>query len=192
MALELVHTFVSGLPPAADPTHVGGPEWDALHKLTAAKNTLAGNPTGADGDVTEVTLGEGLSFDTGALVQKNLLPATFILAPGGANLAVNTDVTEGQIVLPYDVVFKKVTANARTGPTGKDAIFDINLNGTTIWATQANRITIADGKTSGSQTAFDTAGASAGDILSIDIDQIGSGTPGKGVTIVLSMQSKLT
>ena len=75
-------------------------------------------------------------------------------------------------------------AYAKTGPTGADAIFDIAKNGTSIWnSTQANRIKITAGGTTGSQTSFDTTAVAAYDILTIDIDQVGSIIAGQDITI---------
>jgi hypothetical protein len=75
---------------------------------------------------------------------------------------------------------------AKTGPTGAALICDINLNGTSIWnSTQSNRIQIADGSQSGTQTSFDTTTVTEGDILTIDTDQIGSTIAGQDVTVEL-------
>lgn len=75
---------------------------------------------------------------------------------------------------------------AKTAPTAADLIVDINVDGTSLWAsTQANRPTIAAAATSGTGTAFDTTTLTDGDILTIDADQIGSTIPGGQVTVML-------
>jgi len=80
----------------------------------------------------------------------------------------------------------KVVAVAKTGPVGADLILDINLDGTSIWnATPANRIKIADGATAGSQTSFDDNTIADGQDVTIDVDQIGSGTAGANVTVII-------
>lgn len=77
-------------------------------------------------------------------------------------------------------------AYSNTGPTGADLIFDINKNGTSIWnSTQSNRVKIVAGGTSGSQTSFDTTTLAQDDILSIDVDQIGSTIAGSDVVVYL-------
>src|SRR6185436_15308144 len=100
----------------------------------------------------------------------------FTFGPLGPGIPVvtGTDQTDHAVALfPGKII--KVWAIAKSGPTGADLIFDINIGGTSIWAsTQSNRIKITAGSTTGTQTSFDTATFVAGDELSIDIDQIGS------------------
>lgn len=75
---------------------------------------------------------------------------------------------------------------AKTAPVDAAMIFDVNVAGTSLWASnQGNRPTIADGANSGTGTAFDTTTLSDGDVLTLDYDQIGSGTAGGQVTLIL-------
>ncbi len=189
MAVSLTHSFVSIIADSDDDTFVRPSDWNDEHVLTMGATALLGNPTGSPAEASEITLGTGLSFSSSVLNIQSVLPVTFVLGLT-TNLVVNTNVTN-KIVLPFDVSFVRVDAIAQTGPVGAALLFDINLNGTTIWSTQANRITIADGKTTGSGTTFNTTTAVAGDVLSIDVDQIGSTTPGTGVTVTLTTRSKL-
>ncbi|AMV24177.1 hypothetical protein VT84_07255 [Gemmata sp. SH-PL17] len=64
-------------------------------------------------------------------------------------------------------------------------MFDINVNGATIWSTQANRLKIAAGATSGTQSTFNTTTVAEGDLLTIDVDQVGSTVAGQDVTVYL-------
>jgi hypothetical protein len=82
----------------------------------------------------------------------------------------------------------RASAVAKTGPTGADLIFDINLNGTTIWSTQSNRLTIAASATEGATTTFNTTAVSQNDNLSIDVDQIGSTIAGSDITVQLEIE----
>jgi hypothetical protein len=84
----------------------------------------------------------------------------------------------------------KAFAYCKTAPTGADLIVDINLNGNTIWSTQANRLKIVATQTSGNQTSFNTTALAEGDILTIDVDQVGSTIPGQDITIVLLCELK--
>lgn len=80
----------------------------------------------------------------------------------------------------------KAYAGVKTAPTGAAVLIDLNKNGSSIWnSTQGNRLTIADGATSGSQTSFDVTTLAEGDLLSMDIDQIGSTTAGEDLTVAL-------
>lgn len=73
----------------------------------------------------------------------------------------------------------KARLRVATAPTGAALVCDLHLNDTSIWnANQANRVQIAAGATSGSQTAFDTTGVAEGDELRLDVDQVGSTVPG--------------
>jgi hypothetical protein len=83
-------------------------------------------------------------------------------------------------------VIKSISIYADTAPTGAALILDVNLNGTSIWAaTPANRVQIAAAANAGSQTSFDTTAVAAGDRLTFDIDQIGSGTAGGNDLLVV-------
>ncbi len=107
--------------------------------------------------------------------------ATFVLH-AGENATVGENKTNGWIC-DKSLTIEKVYAYCKTAPTGAALIFDINKNGTTVWATQANRIQIAAGAQTGSQTSVDTTTFAEGDVLTIDIDQIGSTVAGKDITI---------
>lgn len=74
----------------------------------------------------------------------------------------------------------------KTAPTGTTLIADINVGGTSLWASnQGNRPTIAISGTSATGTAFDTASLADGNVLTFDIDQIGSTIPGGQATLIL-------
>lgn len=73
-----------------------------------------------------------------------------------------------------------------TAPVGAAILVDVNKGGTTIFTTQGNRPTIADGATSGGPgTAPNVTAVAAGDLLTIDVDQVGSGTAGSDLTVRL-------
>ena len=84
----------------------------------------------------------------------------------------------GSVVLPWPITIILVKVYADTAPTGATLIVDVNKNGTTIFTTQANRPTIADGGNADDSGTPDVTAAAAGDRLSYDIDQIGSGDAG--------------
>lgn len=100
-------------------------------------------------------------------------------------LAVRTGVQA--LPLPFDGSILGVSARVTTAPTGAAVLVDVNKNGTTIFTTQANRPTIADGAlaTAGENQLMDVASFVAGDYLTIDIDQVGSTTPGANLTVVV-------
>lgn len=100
-------------------------------------------------------------------------------------LTTGTSVTPALIVVAGQTI-TKAYAYAKTAPTGASLLIDINKNGTSIWNTnQSNRLAIAAGDNEGNQTNFDTTSLADEDILTIDIDQVGSTVAGADLTIVL-------
>lgn len=82
-------------------------------------------------------------------------------------------------------VLGRTLLDVATAPTGQAILVDVNKGGTTIYSTQANRPSVADGATQGSSTiAPDITSAAAGDYLTADIDQIGSGTAGADLIVL--------
>jgi len=82
----------------------------------------------------------------------------------------------------------KAFAYVKTVNTGAALIIDINKNGTSIWnVTPANRLTMSAGDADKytTQTSFDTTSLVEGDILTIDIDQVGSTIAGDSLTVQL-------
>jgi hypothetical protein len=73
-----------------------------------------------------------------------------------------------------------------TAPTTQSILVDLNKGGTSIWAsTQANRITIAATTNTDQGAAPDTTTVNNGEYLTMDIDQIGSGTVGANLTVTV-------
>lgn len=109
-------------------------------------------------------------------------------------LADNTDAAVDTNVAPSIIaeiagVIINARAYSRTAPTNTDLIFDINLNGTTIWSTQGNRVKVVNGANTGVQASFNTTAVTVGDRFDLDIDQIGSGVAGKDVVVQLTIQT---
>jgi hypothetical protein len=83
-------------------------------------------------------------------------------------------------------VVESVRASVNTAPTGASLIVDVNKNGTTIYTTQANRPTAAIASTTLTPAgAPDVTTFVDGDVLSIDVDQIGSGTAGADLDLTI-------
>lgn len=97
----------------------------------------------------------------------------------------------GRIYVDFKGTIKEVQASVITAPTGANIICDINLNGTTIWATQGNRITIVASALSGVQTTFDTLPVAVGDYFTIDLDQVGSTIAGAKLVVRLKIERSL-
>ena len=99
------------------------------------------------------------------------------------------------VVAPYGGTIKKISASVGATSVGSSIIVDINKNGTTIFTTQANRPTIA-----AAAVVATLAGTPnvvtfvAGDLLSVDLDQVGSSTPGSnlGVSVLVELDEEET
>ena len=134
----------------------------------------------AESKITFNTAGHGHTGGTDG----KLIPKGYAVAITGT-LTTGTSLTPAMVVIA-DQTISKVYAYVKTAPTSASILIDINVNGTSIWnVAQTNRLTIVSGATSGSQTIFDTTSLSDGDVLTFDIDQVGSGNPGQDITIVL-------
>jgi len=79
-----------------------------------------------------------------------------------------------EIPVPFDITCKNVWINVKTAPTGTALIVDVNLGGSTIFGTQANRPSIAAGSTNAVSGSVSVSALGAGQIMSIDIDQSGA------------------
>jgi hypothetical protein len=92
---------------------------------------------------------------------------TLTAAPGTHRLYNDTGAT---------LAIRAVRASVGTAPSGGSIIVDVNINGTTIFSTQANRPTITTGtNTSGKVTNYNTASISDGSYFTVDIDAVSGG-----------------
>ena len=87
------------------------------------------------------------------------------------------------LLAPCTLSIVKVKLVVKTAPTGQAIIVDVNKNGTTIFTTQANRPQIAAGSTTGDSGTPDVTALAEGDKLTVDVDQVGSGTAGADLTV---------
>lgn len=86
-------------------------------------------------------------------------------------------------------VITGVVAATGTAPTGASLVCDVNQNGTTVFTSQANRPSIAAGANVTSMVAVpDVTQLAAGDVLSVDIDAVGSSTAGADLTVVVLLK----
>jgi len=112
-----------------------------------------------------------------------ILP-TFVVTITGT-LTTGTSLTP-ILIVPQDLLILKAYAAVKTAPVGANIVVDINVNGTSIWnTTPANRLSIVAGSDTGNQTLFDTTQLSDGDLLTFDLDTVGSSTAGADITIEL-------
>lgn len=143
---------------------------------TPTTGTQAANKTYVDTAVSAVT--HTLTFSLSAYFKQG-------------TLATST----GTIRLPIDGTYTIVGTRLMVGtaPTGAAIILDVNKNGTTIYTTQANRPTIADGSNSGGPGSTpDVTALAAGDYLTVDVDQVGSTVAGSDLTVTIIVNKTVT
>jgi hypothetical protein len=92
---------------------------------------------------------------------------------------------DGAWVAPSAFTISKIYSYRGTPGTSGSTIIDVHKNGTTIYTTQANRPTLAYTETGSKQaTAPDITSVTAGDVLTIDIDQIEGGIPQNLILVI--------
>lgn len=114
-----------------------------------------------------------------------ILPTFVFTVPG--TLFTGTNLTLA-LISHGNWTISKVYAYVKTAPTGANIIADIEVNGVSIWSvTTADRVHILAGVQSGNQTSFDNDTLSEGDIITLDVTQIGSTIAGSDLTIEMKV-----
>lgn len=108
--------------------------------------------------------------------------ATYYLRDAGTLVAA---AAQDRIVMSVPGEIVDVRSVVGTAPTGAAAIHDINKNGTTIFTTQGARPTVAISATAAPVTTPAVKTFVAGDVFTLDCDQIGSGTAGADACVAI-------
>lgn len=95
------------------------------------------------------------------------------------------EVAIDSVLIGFDMTIAGIILEIGTAPTGADVIIDINKNGTSLYTTQANRPTIVIGETTATAVNPDITSLAAGDVLTFDIDQIGSTIAGSNLAMTI-------
>jgi hypothetical protein len=196
------HTHTGLYAPVASPTFTGTVTAPALvvDTLTGVLRADTGTVS-VDTDVTDI-VSVFTSTVKGAVPPPTTVTGKFLkddgtwvlpTAAGGARLtqiytvpgplAPGTGTTEFVVTIPGDIV--NVWASVTNSFTGSSVLVDVNINGTTIFTTQANRPTIAAGSVrdiTGTPNAAD-ADFVAGDRITVDIDQVGTHGAADQITV---------
>lgn len=135
------------------------------------------------------------SFDVGDVVQAEWWDNahTWVLAGGSAcetraivfvvSGALSVGAIPYRIHAPMALAITNVTCTVGTAPTGASLIVDVNVNGLTIFTTQANRPTVAAGAQDDLASAPDLVNVAQDDVLTIEIDQVGSTVTGSDLVV---------
>lgn len=98
---------------------------------------------------------------------------------------------KGRFKFPTASTVLGVSATVDTAPVGAAILVDVNKiptgsnTATTIYTTQGNRPSIADGGREATETTPDVTAFAAGDMMTVDVDQVGSTTPGSDLTVTV-------
>lgn len=149
------------------------------------------------------------NFNVGAQLPDTLLAtiATAGKVNGSAVVSQTVDGVKGQYVWYIDGVLAVgtnqsaefevaatltivgVRLRCKTAPQGANLIVDINKNGTTIFTTRPE---IDAGQTTDDNNhVISVTALATGDILTVDIDQVGSTTPGSNLTVIVDVKQKV-
>lgn len=167
---------------------------DATEKTSTTAATppvISDSSLGDDSEITididqigSGTAGAGLKITFIGVT--NVATQNFVLAAGYEDAALETGAGKVTFRMPYGFTLAAVRASVNTAPTGSTIIVDINEGGVSLLST---KLTI-DASEKTSLTAAVAAVISDADLaddaeITVDIDQIGSGTAGAGLKIVL-------
>jgi hypothetical protein len=88
--------------------------------------------------------------------------------------------------MPHAGTIRSITTAVATAPTGAALIVDVNVAGTTVFTSQANRPSIAASGNSAVSGAIQAGTFAAGDVISVDVDQVGSSVAGSFLTVLVT------
>lgn len=88
--------------------------------------------------------------------------------------------------LGVDATITEVHCVVSTLPAGSSIIVDVNVYGNSIFTNQAHRPQILAGQAGGYTTQIDSPTWGAGGGMSVDIDQVGSGTAGADLLVTIT------
>jgi len=91
--------------------------------------------------------------------------------------------------VPFNGTFVRADAYVVSAPLGTPIKVQINKNGGNIWTPAPDhRLTILAGATNGNTSVFDTTTFVAGDVFTLDLNQVGSLTAGMSLTVLLTVK----
>jgi hypothetical protein len=89
----------------------------------------------------------------------------------------------GRWVFASSGTLSSVALSLHVAPVGADVIVDVNINGASVFADPDDRPRVAAGGNSGIANVVGTY-VSAGDYMTVDIDQVGSTAPGETLVAI--------
>ena len=112
---------------------------------------------------------------------------TFMLDIGDETTNLTTGTAKKTFRFPYDFNIDDIRVNVNTAPVGSTIIVDVNLGGTSIFNAAKLSIDASEetSKTAAAAYSLKTSAIDSDDEITVDIDQIGSSTAGKGLKLII-------
>jgi hypothetical protein len=127
-----------------------------------------------------------LYFADGAGNEKKLSEQIICIACSDETTDLTTGTAKATFHMPYTMIVETVKATCTTAPAGSTITVDINDDGTTILSTKLTiDATEKTSTTAATAAVISAATLSKDSVMTIDIDQIGSGTAGTGLKVWL-------
>lgn len=166
-----------------DTTDIGGLSAALAAKADTASPTFTGSVTIPNGSLSAHAAAWGqvqseVAGFTGSRAVAFNIPASDDLSTSGAFMELYNDDPGGA-----DWTIHGVRAVVAEAPTGSSAVFDVLVDGTTIFAGGTGRPTVAAGTRTGYTSGMSTTAWPNGSPCLVEVAQVGSTTPGKGLTL---------
>lgn len=127
-----------------------------------------------------------IGADVKDLISKQVIQASFYF-PG--ELVAGTVGKSRFIVPPGNWTLVSVRGIIVTVNTGAAVVADVNKNGTTMYSTQGNRLSIPVSTSSVvTSTTPDVTSLTGGDVISADVDSVGSTVKGSDLSIAVLLK----
>jgi len=167
----------------------GGAPTDASYVVMGLNGTLSAERVLTAG--TDINIADG---GAGGNVTVSIPTGTFSRPDDHSHTLMTIFTVEGAISVDSNPLriynnfgenktISEVFLSIDTPPTDASILVDVNKDATTIFTNQANRPSIAAGANTGNTTTVDVPTWADGEYLTMDVDQIGSGTAGSYLTV---------
>lgn len=125
--------------------------------------------------------------DAATFLQADHLLVTFTQA---GELATGTGASKFPLPFDCDIIGVYGALGTAVEVTSDDLEVDVNVDGTTIFTTQSNRLIFEDTDTYSSTTTIEDASHDAAQLISVDIDSVGDDAPGEDLTVTIHLRRR--
>lgn len=151
---------------------------------TSVDPILAQGEDGLETDTNRVKIGDGVSLWSALPYFGELRVVGFALSDETTDLTTGT--AKVTFPMPHAMTLTEVRASVNSEPLGADIVVDVNKNGVTVLST---KLSIDDGEktsaTAATPAVISDDSLADWDEITIDLDQIGSGSAGQGLKVFL-------